>query len=215
MFTVNKRHSAIADLCRPKNGGSHIEGVYVRNESNRTTIEASDGHVLIRVKTDNHAEDYPDIGVGPAAKDSAIIPAGTWQAMLKPLPKKARLSILQNAMVSPQQEDKAIIGHTDLEKVAIETIRTVTAENALGEPIWPKLDFVLNDHAGIKAEDGEDYVIAFNPKLLARLLEVFVSMEADYVDLLLPQNPTCAMQVKAETPHGDTVEAAIMPMRRS
>lgn len=199
MFTINKRHLAIADMCLPKNGGSSIESVFVSHANSVTTIVATDGYALIKVETDNRAEDYPEIGVPKSAKDSALISASDWKDILKALPKRVRLPIIQNVLVSPQEENKIAVGHTDLEKTSTTVILSEDKQ-------YPEYEYVL-EHKG-------EYVIRFNPKLLAKTLETIAAMDADYVDLCLPENPVMAMKVQTETPHGDKIEAAIMPMRR-
>lgn len=200
MFTINKRHSGIAEFCS-KEIEETLQHVLAKEENGNTILVATEGHIMIKVETPNRAENFPDVELSPNEEhNTTMIHSKKFQDMLKSLPKKPRQPVLSNILVSPQKNNSAVIGQTDLENVSKFTIPEFDLS-------YPEYEWIL------KPDEKETLTIRLDPKLLQKILSAVITMEAYYIDFHLTEDPSNNIRFSSETPHEDKIEGVISPMR--
>ena len=166
-------------------------------------VEASDGHVVIRIPHDRiDPADFPIVPGAPTeAPSTFLLPVDTAKVLLKALPKKSTMPILTYAQVGVR--DGSVVGAvTDLDTATVPTAR-------LPESTFPSLDKVIPQRSAP--------LFALGVPALECLIKAAKATGADLpiLQFYTPKDRDSVIRVEIRLPGSDTpIIAAIMPCRK-
>ena len=206
------RHAASKDATR-----FNLNGIHFKADG---TTEATDGHILIRVKAETPSGDeYPSVpGVeasnGEALKEF-ILPTEAAERAVKSIPKgRQTMPVLSNVgldVKSTNENGAARFITTDLETTAVTEGRKIDGEFPKTDQLIPKV-----------ADDAEPtFVIDLN--LMERIVKAAkefggsgkanISGKPVTFAKFYVSDPLSAILIQVDNPHVGQLEAVIMPCR--
>ena len=199
---LNKNNLIIKNFCAKGGIRPELNGIFI--EPKRTT--ATDSFILMSVsKPKANITDYPKVPDKPTPLENFkpfILPATDAEIILKTLPKKPTLPILENAVIYKTTPEMAEIGITDLQ-----SNQTITPRVIQGE--YPA-------YQDIMVERGSFTEIKVNPELLQKISKFFTQFldKETFKGLIMkvPKEPDKPIRFYAKK-DGQTAEALLMPLK--
>ncbi len=142
MILLHQKLARIVDVASDDATRPYLTGVHVVENGAHPIVEATDGGMAIRARATGPvpSEDFPAVPGMPEAASGpvdVIVPAETWRAAFKAIPKKASLPILQHvAMV--RTEEQIAFAATDLERGTVIPSRTIDGRFPDTKLIYPQ-----------------------------------------------------------------------------
>lgn len=198
----NKQNFIIKDFCAKNSVRPELNGIFV--EPNRTT--ATDSVCLLSVsKPKASIADYPKVPDKPAPLENFkpfILPSQDAEIILKTLPKKASLPILEHAVIYKTTPETAEIGITDLQ-----SNQTITPKVIQGE--YPKFQDIMVERGGFTE-------ILINPEFLQKIGKFFSQFTDGYkgITMKIPKEPDTPIRFYAKTEMQEAT-AILMPIKNS
>jgi hypothetical protein len=203
--TINAVLPAVED---DNQGRPALTGVHIEPEQNR--IISTNGFVLL-IATDTEPHADPDFPIVPGAPFNGnpkpiTIPADTIRRVLKAIPKRATIPILQGVQVSANgSEDTATIAATDLQVPAIATVKRDDL------PGFPSYDRVL------PKADRDELTVILGSNILKTLIKAAEAIHGNKTPAAItfgfPTNKADATIRISFKGSGVEVSGAAMPIR--
>lgn len=197
------RHAASKDESR-----ANLCGVRFKKDG---TVEATDGHILCRIKAEAPpVEEFPVV-VG-AELDGEVedftLELGAVERIVKAIPKRTRMPVLAHAAVNVSATNGN--GSAEFITTDLETAQTIKGRKL--DDHWPNTDSV------IPAEDGEGASFCVNLSLLVRIEKAVREFRGNAqtgapVRVKLGRDAFSPIRITAKNPGVGELTAVVMPMR--
>ena len=176
------------------------------------TIEATDGHILVRVKrnTQEDPAEFPTVQGMPIPQpttEPALIPVDVVKRLIGAMPKRATLPILQTAYLA-KSGGNVQIAATDLQAPTVAVLDT--------DGTFPQTDRVMDSVSAQKSPTINVTLRADVLMMLAKIAKQAKGNDRGKLTLTIPTDkPVCeaAMSFECKGDSDHTIVGAVMPCR--